>query len=313
MIYRKLGKTDLCVSVIGFGCWQLGGALNIAGRPFSYGSTEDNNMRDAVKFALEAGITFFDTADFYGLGKSEYLLGEVLGELKDKVVISTKVGCVPDGKEGCMFDASYYHIIASCDRSLKRLKRDYIDLYLLHFIPSEVEIDESIKALKMLKKSGKIREYGISIAQDFDKLPQLVRYFPVIEGYYNILFRKFENYKLLIKKCDIGFIAASPLSRGILSGKDYDNVDFSDADIRKNWKKGGKQHEWYNQQKINLNKFIKLSRKFNIPLKNLALSYILSNNISTAIPGMKSRQQVAEIAETLKYIPLDKKIINHII
>lgn len=313
MIYRTLGKTNIKISAIGFGCWQIGGALSIAGKPFSYGEVDENSARRAIKTALSLGVNFFDTADFYGLGKSEYLLGEELGNEKNKVIIGSKVGCVPDGLKGCDFDASYFHIIASCERSLKRLGREYLDVYLLHFIPEDEKLPESVEALCKLKKEGKIREFGISIANNFNKLTSLVDCFSIVEGYYNLLFRDFEKYEDIIKDKNIGFIAASPLSRGILSGRDYNNVVFSDSDIRKKWKEDKAQVAWFEQQDKKIALLNELSKEVNIPLKNIALSYLLTNNyVSAIIPGIKSESHLLGITESLNFLPLDRKILSAI-
>ncbi len=117
------------VSVIGFGCWQLGGELSLAGKPQSYGKVDEKEMRKTLHKAIELGVNFFDTADIYGLGRSEYILGSELKKVRKEIVICTKAGHVPDGIEGTIQDCSYEHIIASCNRSLKRLQTDYIDIF----------------------------------------------------------------------------------------------------------------------------------------------------------------------------------------
>ena len=305
MIYKTLGKTGIKISAIGCGCWQLGGPLNIAGRAFGYGNFDEIKGRQAIRFACERGVTFFDTADFYGLGKSETILGQELGGLRKKVIISSKVGFVADQKQGVVKDASRKHIISSCEDTLKRLKTDYLDVYLLHFIPSDNMLGEALDTLKELKQAGKIRVYGISIANKFDKLPKLVEKVEVIEGYYNMLFRDFEKYESEIVKHSNGFIAAVPLSRGLLTGKDYDKIKFSDSDLRKRWADDPGQHQWYLNQKENLTKYKLLADKLNMPLKNLALAYILENKaVSAVIPGVRSKERLKELLETLKYLPL---------
>lgn len=305
MIYNSLGKTGIKVSAIGCGCWQLGGPLNIGGKAYGYGNFDESKGREAIRFACQRGVTFFDTADFYGLGKSETILGEELGVLRKKVIISSKVGFVTDQKQGVLKDASREHIIFSCQASLKRLKTDYLDVYLLHFIPSDDILDESLEAMRELKQAGKIRAYGISIANNFDRLSQLIEKVEVIEGYYNMLLRDFEEQSALISKFGIGFIAAVPLSRGLLSGKDYDKVKFSDSDLRKKWVDDSGQRQWYLEQKEKIVKLKVLSKKLNIPLKNLALAYLLENkSVSTVIPGIGPKERLEELLETLKYLSL---------
>ena len=146
MIYRQLGKENIKTSIIGFGCWQLGGALNIGGSPEGYGKTEENEIIKAIHYAVDHGVNFFDTADIYGLGKSESRLGKALKEKRKDVIICSKVGYIP-GSRGTVFDVSYDHIISACNSSLKRLSTDYIDIYLLHSIPEKEQMDKSLYAL----------------------------------------------------------------------------------------------------------------------------------------------------------------------
>lgn len=311
MQYREIGSSGIAVSALGFGCWQLGGALTIADKPLSYGQIGEGAIKKALWCALDAGITFFDTADFYGLGKSEYLLGEALKAKGARAVVATKVGCVPDGQSGCVFDASYSHIIASCERSLRRLGRDCIDVYLLHFVPDKKRIPEAIAAFKKLKKQGKIRAYGISLAHNFARLKELIKDFKIIEGYYNLLFREFEKYEAVCNENNVGFIAASPLARGLLSAKNYARTTFDKSDIRNAWKPKGAQHAWYQAQRKIVTELLKLSKEFKIPLKNLALAFLLSNkSVSVAIPGMKSEAQVKELVNAFRYLPLGSRLLK---
>ena len=311
MKYNKLGCLEK-ISQIGFGCWQLGGELQIGATPVSYGKTDEALARKAVRHAFDLGINFFDTADIYGLGKSERALEEEIGSNRDKVILCTKAGHVPDGVYGTIPDYSYHHLIASCERSLKRLKTDYLDVFLLHCTPPSKELEEPLKALTKLKNSGKTREFGISISNRFNLIPELIPNFPVIELYYNILLRDFEGYSKAINESNTGIIAASPLSRGLLSGKDYDSVVFLESDVRSKWKSDPKQIEWYSAQKLKVQKLKELESAFGIPLKNLAISYILSNGVSTVIPGIKSPDEADEIVKSLEFFPLSLERINKI-
>jgi aryl-alcohol dehydrogenase-like predicted oxidoreductase len=295
----------LSVSQLGFGCWQIGGELILAGAPQSYGPVDEGQSRKALRFALDSGINFFDTADFYGLGKSEHIVGEEIGKRKE-IHICSKVGYVPDGKLSSMKDCSYEHIIAACNRSLRRLKRDYLDVYLLHFIPEKEEMDDSIKALKKLKDSGKIRHYGISVAHNLERIPSLIEDFEVIEGYYNLLMRNFEQFSNLFNREDRGFIAASPLSRGLLNGKKHEAEVFKESDIRKRWFKKEGEESWYDKQKPRIKELNDLCLKWGCELKNVAIAYVLSTGVSTAIPGIKSKEQLEELIEGLTMIPLDR-------
>jgi aryl-alcohol dehydrogenase-like predicted oxidoreductase len=130
MEYRKFGNTDLMVSEIGFGAWAIGGNAVVGSTPIGWGTADDGTSKKAVHAALDAGINFFDTADFYGLGHSETLLGEVLKD-NNQVVIATKVGH-RNINDTIVLDYSKEYIISACEKSLKRLHRESIDYYQLH-------------------------------------------------------------------------------------------------------------------------------------------------------------------------------------
>src|SRR5882672_9890589 len=130
MQYRNFGNTDLRVSEIGFGAWAIGGGAMIGNTAIGWGDANDEESLKAIQRAVELGINFFDTADVYGLGHSEQLIGETLGNNKD-VIIATKVGNVSRNSEFTV-DYSRDYILKACEESLKRLKRETIDYYQLH-------------------------------------------------------------------------------------------------------------------------------------------------------------------------------------
>jgi len=130
MKYRKFGNTDLNVSEIGFGAWAIGGGAMIGTTAIGWGDADDTVSVKAIYAALDAGINFFDTADIYGLGHSEKLIGEEIGNRRD-VLIASKVGNVARNEQFTI-DYSRDHILKACEDSLKRLKREVIDYYQLH-------------------------------------------------------------------------------------------------------------------------------------------------------------------------------------
>src|SRR5688500_10296009 len=132
MNYRTLGMTGIRVSEIGFGAWAIGGATDIQGVPLGWGKTSDDESLAAIRRARELGVTFFDTADIYGHGRSESLLGIVLSRYRRDVVIATKVGNVRSSSGSVTKDFSKRHIFYAIDGSLKRLRSDYVDLYQVH-------------------------------------------------------------------------------------------------------------------------------------------------------------------------------------
>ena len=155
MEYRNFGNSDLKVSVIGFGCWPMGGT--------QYGATDDDEEVAAVHKALDAGITCFDTAAAYGPGHSEEVLGRALGARRKDVVVVTKCGIAFNPEtETFGRDSSREHILASIDKSLALLDTDYLDLFLIHWPDPKTPISESMLALQELIDAGKIRYAGVS-------------------------------------------------------------------------------------------------------------------------------------------------------
>ncbi|MFC1756630.1 aldo/keto reductase [Patescibacteria group bacterium] len=294
MKYRKLGRTNLQVSELGFGAWAIGGALKLGEQSLSYGQTSNKESLRALRVAMDNGINFFDTADIYGDGLSEQLIGQAIKGRRGEVVVATKVGNVVKRDE-LRFDLSYSHIVEACEKSLKRLGTDYIDLYQLHFPP---ESDEYLEALGELKKEGKIRFAGVSIAHQFDKAKQFMES-EVIDTlllYYNLLLRTAEDVVLNhARRHNIGIIVASPLSRGLLTGKFGKNINFSAEDVRSRWNDGEKDRDWFLEQ---LEAVAKIKSKLTVNnerLTNFSLNFPLWHPaVSTVIAGMKNEEQLLQ-------------------
>jgi aryl-alcohol dehydrogenase-like predicted oxidoreductase len=170
MQYRKFGNTTLVVSEIGFGAWAIGGGAMIGSTAIGWGDTDDNVSIKAIHTALDAGINFFDTADIYGLGHSEELLGKIIGN-KREVIIATKVGNVSRNDQ-FIVDYSKEYILRACETSLKKLRRESIDYYQLHSARMQhLQKGECIAAMQQLEQQGKIKFWGISL-NTFDPLPE---------------------------------------------------------------------------------------------------------------------------------------------
>jgi aryl-alcohol dehydrogenase-like predicted oxidoreductase len=131
---RKLGKSGVQVSPMGLGCWAIGGPFEFDGRPAGWGGVDDAESVRAIRRALDLGVTYFDTADVYGCGHSEQVLGEALNERRDEAVVATKFGLLfdEDTRMGGGADTSPAYIRSACEASLRRLETDRIDLYQLH-------------------------------------------------------------------------------------------------------------------------------------------------------------------------------------
>src|SRR5213075_392953 len=162
MQYRKFGNTDMMVSGIGFGAWAIGGGAMIGNTPIGWGDADDTVSKQAIHAAVDAGINFFDTADIYGIGHSENIIGETIGRNKN-IIIATKVGNVSRNEQFTV-DYSKQYILSACEASLKRLQREVIDYYQLHTARiNHLQNGNCIEAMKLLQQQGKIRYWGLSL------------------------------------------------------------------------------------------------------------------------------------------------------
>ena len=310
MNYRKFGKTDLTVSEIGFGAWAIGGGAMIGETAIGWGNANDNESVKAIHASLDAGINFFDTADIYGLGHSETLLGKTIGKNKE-VIIATKGGNVSRNNEFTV-DYSKEYLITACEASLKRLKRDVIDYYQLHTAKvNHLENGECIEAMHLLQKQGKIKYWGLSLST-FDPATEAAFLLQKNLGQGFQLVLNLINQKALpvIKEAtekSYGIIARMPLQFGLLTGKFDAKANFADNDHRK--KRLTK--EVIEKSIAALKPVWKLCDKYHVNKTQLAISYILSyKEVSTVIPGIRTPQHVKDNATGL--IQLDAADIQMI-
>lgn len=203
---RQLGRSNIFVSRLGLGCMSLG--------------TEERKAREIIEAALETGINYFDTADLYDFGTNESIVGQALKSVRDKVVITTKVGNRwSESKDGWSWDPSKAYIKEAVKQSLKRLSTDYIDLYQLHGGTIEDPIDETIEAFEELVQEGFIKFYGISSIR-----PNVIREYTAKSNIvsvmlqYSILDRRPEEEVLpLLHENGISAVTRGPLAKGLLS------------------------------------------------------------------------------------------------
>ena len=292
MEYRKFGNTDLQVSEIGFGAWAIGGGAMIGTTAIGWGDTDDNVSIKAIHTALDAGINFFDTADIYGLGHSEELLGKTIGIRKD-VIIATKVGNVSRNDQFTV-DYSKEYILKACENSLKKLRREAIDYYQLHSARMQhLQTGECIAAMQQLEQQGKIKHWGISL-NTFDPLPEADFFIQnkIGNGFQLVLNLLNQKTLPLLKRSaedGYGVIVRMALQFGLLTGKFDSGVNFSANDHRKN----RLTKEVIDSSNNALNPVWTLCKKYNCSKTQLALSYILSYpEVSTIIAGIRTAEQV---------------------
>jgi aryl-alcohol dehydrogenase-like predicted oxidoreductase len=286
--YRRLGKTDLQVSELGFGAWAIGG--NKHGH--SYGPTDQGESLRAIRRAFELGCTFFDTADIYGHGLSEKLLQQALGPHRQACIIATKVGNdFYNGPFRKNFDPDYIRF--ALEKSLQRLQTDYIDVYQFHNPPlMMLERGEHYEILDTLKAEGKIRYYGVSVHDAYEGMMAIDTGKPdIIQVGYNLL-RQEAREELLpfAAERDVGVVVREPLASGMLTGKYRPDSTFAEGDVRAQWPQ---EYLAFQAQLVDKLRFLITAGQRTLP--QAALRFVLDEpSVSVVIPGVKTVAQVDE-------------------
>jgi len=287
MKYRTLGKTGLKVSEVGFGAWAIGG--NNYGN--SYGPTDDQVSIAAVERAFELGCNFYDTADVYGHGHSEQLLGQALKGHRNEVILATKVGGdFYHDPPRMNFNPDYLEFASA--KSCERLQTDYIDLYQLHNPPIQLlKNGKTFEGLEKLKDSGRIRHYGVSIHDPQEGLLWM-KYgkLATVQVVFNLLRQEAKNQLFqAAREQNMAIIAREPLSNGFLSGKFNIDSTFPSGDIRSNFPRN------YLVGLIRAAQQLRLLESKTRTLAQASIRFALDHkDVSTVIPGAKTPQQTEE-------------------
>jgi len=292
MNYRRLGSTGLNISEIGFGAWGLGGDK---GGSRAYGPTDDAESLSALRRALDLGITFFDTSDFYGFGHSESLIGAAFKDCRDRVIIASKTGFLDAaGRQ----DFSPAHIRASLEGTLQRLKTDHLDLYQLHSPSAEllIQTPEILETLGELVREGRIRAYGVSLRSPEDGLT-LLRACRVgcVQVNFNLADQRARTSGLfdLCRSTDTGVIARTPLCFGFLTGQYSDTAALPESDHRRRWSQ--EQVECWHKAPQLFAAALKAQPQ-QTPAQRALRFCISYPEVSSVIPGMLTAAQVGENA-----------------
>jgi aryl-alcohol dehydrogenase-like predicted oxidoreductase len=311
---RNLGKSGIEVSALGMGCWAIGGPFWRGETPLGWGQVDDNESLRAIQRTLDLGVTFFDTANVYGTGHSERVLGRALASRRDQVVIATKFNAVFDEatRQVTGSDTSPAGIRKACEESLRRLDTDYIDLYQFHDGGFPVEDAAPVRdTLEMLVKEGKIRAYGWST-----DLPDRAKFFAQGENCaaIQVQLNVFDDNPAVLAVCEKYNLAAinrGPLAMGLLTGKYTATTKPSADDVR-----GVKSPEWmkYFVNGLPSPEFLKkrdavrdILTSGGRTLAQGALAWLWARSPQTVpIPGFRTVVQVEENCGAMASGPLDR-------
>ncbi|NUU59851.1 aldo/keto reductase [Paenibacillus agri] len=285
MKYRAIGS--LRVSALGMGCM---------GMSEYYGNQNEVESIETLHFAVSRGVNFFDTADQYGQGKNEALLGRAFKNIRHTINIATKFGFVRNDSGAVVgINGSPKYVKAACEASLKRLGTDYIDLYYLHRVDPSVPIEETIGALTELIQEGKIRHIGLSEASSQTiKRAQKVHPIAALQTEYSLWSRDIEKEILpLCRELQIAVVPYSPLGRGFLTGKIKSVNTLVEHDYRRNTPRF--QGENFKHNLSLVQRLEEISNQLHISPSQLALAWLLSNGEDLVpIPGTKKSSYVEE-------------------
>jgi aryl-alcohol dehydrogenase-like predicted oxidoreductase len=309
MKYRKLGSTGLQVSEIGFGAWGIGGRTE---GETSYGDTDDAISREAIKRALDQGVTFFDTSNVYGVGHSEFLLGEVLAKHRNDVVLATKAGFVSYDRPA---DFSPANLRSSLDGSLRRLKTEFVDLLQLHNPPIALlrSRPEVLATLRALQHEGRIRAFGLSTKSP-DEARAAIEEFgvSVVQANFNMLDLRALDCGLLdlATAPGVAVIARTPLCFGFLSGGIKPDQNFPTGDHRNSWPRAQIARWCEGTERLHA---VISSSDSGTPVQ-VALRWCLSfPAIATVIPGMLTPHEVDENIAASELGPLPPEVIARVV
>ncbi|RME63374.1 MAG: aldo/keto reductase [Caldilineae bacterium] len=290
MEYRAFGATGLQVSAIGFGCWEMGG---------TYGPIEEKDVIDAVHRGIDLGINIFDTAEDYGKGRSEEFLAKALGPRRKEIILVTKFGI---GYEGGR-DASRARVHRAIEGSLRRLKTDYVDVYLVHWPDRNTPFEETMLALDEIVQAGKARFVGVSNFTPAElRRAHAARRVDVVQYGYSLFDRRMARWIFpYARQENMGVMGYGSLAYGLLAGAFTEDTVFGENDWRRH---GGGNFSLrlfapgvFQRNVQAVNELAAIAKELGKSLPQLAINWVLANQaVSTALVGVR---RISELEDNL--------------
>ncbi len=297
MNIRKFGNSDLQVSQLGLGCM---------GMSEFYGTYNDDESIKVIHYAIDNGINFFDTADMYGQGKNETLIGKALKGKRDKAVIATKFG-VLRGENGSFpgINGQPKYVKQSCEKSLQRLGIDHIDLYYQHRVDPNTPIEDTVGAMSELVNEGKVRYIGLSEpSEEIIRRAHKVHPISAVQTEYSLWSNDLETVMPACRELDIALVPYSPLGRGFLSGKYKSPEDFEEGDFRRYNPRFSSENFIKNLEIVN--KVEEIAKLKSVTPSQIALAWVIAKGADVfPIPGTKKIKYLKENIEAIR-ISLEK-------
>jgi aryl-alcohol dehydrogenase-like predicted oxidoreductase len=282
---RSLGSSGIETSAIGLGCMSLSGV---------YGASDDEAGISLIHEALDQGITLLDTSDMYGFGHNEELVGKAIMGRRSEVVLATKFGNL-GGRGGKIADGRPEYVVSACDASLKRLGVDVIDLYYQHRIDPTVPVEDTVGAMSRLVEQGKVRALGLSEARpETIRRAHAVHDIAVVQNEFSLLYRaEAEETLITTRQLKIGFVAYSPLGRGLLTGAVAGREGLAEDDARRRHPRFAPENLARNMTLVR--RIEEISREKECTPGQLALAWVLAQGEDIVpIPGTKRRERLLE-------------------
>jgi aryl-alcohol dehydrogenase-like predicted oxidoreductase len=289
MEQRPLGNSGISVSAVSIGTWAIGGA--------NWGAVNDEESVAAIQEAIDVGMTFIDTADIYGKGHSEEIVGKAIKGRRDQVVVATKVANRWNEAGEVWPDCSYDYILEAVRASMERLQTDYIDAYIIHRPDPNTPIPETMRALDKLLNDGVVRAVGVS-RYDREQIEQAQQCIQLHIAQYPLNIYRREEITPILPFCrqhEIGVMAYAPLSKGLLTGKFDSATTFPENDLRSGM--GAFQGAAFKDRLDAVEKLRPIAARHGKTLAQLAINWNLCQpGVTTALTGAKTPQQVRENA-----------------